>query len=151
MELTVKQYANKMKISTMEVYKKIENNQVKSSKVTGRIMITPEPDATSEQFETSVVEVEASLKQEIFSLKQIIKSYKKISKLIKTELKKNNKIITKQEQKLDQSDKLIEKLLTKNETLLKQVLNESKETKEVYKQFTTYLLSPKPKKKKGKK
>ena len=150
MELTVKQYADKMKISTMAVYKKIKNNQLKSSEASGRTMIILDG-VNNKRFQTPTGEFETSLKQEIFSLKQIIKSYKKVSKAIKTELKKSHKVITKQERKLDKRDKLIESLLTKNETLLQQVLNESNETKEVYKQFTTYLLPPKPKKKKGKK
>jgi hypothetical protein len=140
-KLTVREYATIFKISTTAVYKKIENSLLNTVKEGNKTFIILDDLEDIKKID----EANNPLKPLDSNLKVMKKSFKLISKSLKEELELSRKVNIRLEKQLKKKDRIIQKLLTRNEELLNQVLNESQQTKEVYRELTSYLLPLKSK------
>ena len=146
-KLTVKEYADIFKISTTSVYKKIDNSLLNTVKEGNKTYIVLEDIKDIEKLEEAknpLKPFEPSLKEFQTSFKLMKKSFKLVSNRLEEELELSRRANNKLEKRLNKKDKIIQTLLTRNEELLNQVLSESQQTKEVYRELTSYLLPPKP-------
>ena len=139
-ELSVKQYADEVGISTTAVYKKIEAGLLKCDTKNGKKVVIVDDLEDLKPLETKSKEIETNLKYEINNLNFIIKTLEQDKEDLKLELKEKDKRIAKKEKSLNKKDKRIERLEKQVEKYLKQVLKESEQTKEIYSQFFNKVL-----------